>query len=140
MARERSVLPGMIGHYRPENKLGSGQFGTCYEVADTLHGDRPLVLKQVFCGMLGADEQTDAMKEAKLLAELAHPNVLKFHDAFIHDRQFVCIITELCRDGDLSMVIERTKFNGEQLSEAHIMKWMVQLVLALQYLHNRKVL
>lgn len=38
------------------------------------------------------------------------------------------------------MVIERTKFNGEQLSEAHIMKWMVQLVLALQYLHNRKVL
>lgn len=70
--------------------------------ADTLHGDRPLVLKQVFCGMLGADEQTDAMKEAKLLAELAHPNVLKFHDAFIHDRQFVCIITELCRDGDLS--------------------------------------
>ena len=43
-------------------------------MADTSHGDRPLVLKQVFCGMLAADEQTDAMKEAKLLAELSHPN------------------------------------------------------------------
>jgi hypothetical protein len=59
------------------------------------------VLKQIFVGMLGPDETADALKEAKLLKTLSHPNVLSFHNAFIHERQFVCIITELCESGDL---------------------------------------
>ena len=62
------------------------------------------------------------------------------HEAFIHDRQFVCIVCELCEGGDLSGMIETTKFNGNVLAERQIMGWFVQLLLALSYLHVRKVL
>ena len=50
-------------------------------------------------------------------ANLRHQNVLALHEAFIHDRQFVCIVTELCEGGDLSNMIETTKFNGNVLPE-----------------------
>eukprot|EP00039_Didymoeca_costata_P031094 m.33083 g.33083 ORF g.33083 m.33083 type:complete len:701 (+) comp8486_c0_seq2:328-2430(+) len=134
------AMEGSKGVYRPLCKLGSGQFGTCWEVEDELHGNQLWVVKQIFVGMLGPDETSDALKEARLLASLKHPNVISLHEAFVHDRQFVCIVTELCEGGDLSGVVEAAKAGDRYIPESKIMKWLVQLLLALEYLHQRKVL
>jgi serine/threonine protein kinase len=46
---------------------------------------------------LSQGEAGDALKEAKLLQSLKHPNVVGYFDAFIQESQFVCIVMEYCR-------------------------------------------
>lgn len=52
-------------------------------------------MKQIFVGMLEPGETVDALREANLLRQMHHPNILSFHDAFMQN-QFVCIVTEYC--------------------------------------------
>ncbi|XP_071823810.1 serine/threonine-protein kinase Nek11-like isoform X2 [Apostichopus japonicus] len=79
------------------------------------------------------------MHEAKLLSKLHHPNIVKFYDSFL-DGEFFCIITEYCEGGDLDDMITATKKAGKSLDQSLIMDWFVQLTLAVQHMHSRRVL
>eukprot|EP00038_Savillea_parva_P006730 m.165502 g.165502 ORF g.165502 m.165502 type:complete len:736 (+) comp12569_c0_seq1:361-2568(+) len=128
------------GRYNTIKRLGAGNFGTCWLVQDTEQSLVGKVVKQVFIGGLTQDETVDALKEAKLLQSLRHPNVVGYYDAFVQDGQFVCIVMEYCDSGDLAMAIEQNVSNGRNFAEVQIMEWAIQLLLALRYLHDRKVL
>jgi serine/threonine protein kinase len=41
--------------------------------------------------------------------------------------------------GDLGMAIQRKASLGQSFTENQIMEWTIQLLLALRYLHDRKV-
>lgn len=45
-----------------------------------------------------------------------------------------------CESGSLASVISSTKKNKTFIAEAQVLKWVVQLTLALNFLHERKVL
>lgn len=79
--------------YRLKSRLGSGSFGTAWLVADERRKDEEHVMKQIFVGMLEPDDTVDALKEARLLGQLKHPNIVALKEAFIEE-QFVCIVTE----------------------------------------------
>ena len=52
---------------------------------------------------LGKTDLEAAWREAKLLADLNHPNVVRFRDAFpstAEGSDALCIVTELCTGGD----------------------------------------
>jgi hypothetical protein len=99
---------------------------------------RPLVLKQIFVGQMDPGESVAAGKEARILEELHHPNIIAFHAAFV-DTQFLCIVTEFCNGGDLAQYIRRTADAQQRIAEELVLEWTVQLSLALDYIHTRSV-
>ncbi|XP_002742440.2 uncharacterized protein LOC100370291 [Saccoglossus kowalevskii] len=132
----------LANRYRVEKKLGSGNFGTAFLVFDlkTKKGDEELkVLKEIAVGELAPDETVDAVHEAKLLSRLNHPGIVRFSDSFL-DMEFFCLITEYCEGGDLDVRITKAKKEGKSFEQNQIMDWFVQLALAVDYMHSRRVL
>lgn len=134
----------LANRYRVDKKLGSGNFGTAFLVFDTKANpdkgeEQWKVLKEIPCSDLAPDETVDAMHEAKLLSKLHHPNIVKFYDSFL-DGEFFCIITEYCEGGDLDDKITAWKKAGKKFDQNVIMDWFVQLALAVQHMHSRRVL
>jgi len=125
--------------YRVEKRLGSGSFGTVYLVEDARNKGEWKVLKEIFVGELQPDETVDAMREAKLLSTLNHPNIVKFLDSFVDGESF-CIVTEYCEGGDLDDKIKAWKKAGKTFDESLILAWFIQLVLAVKFMHERRIL
>lgn len=125
--------------YRVEKRLGSGSFGTVYLVEDMKAKGEWKVLKEIYVGELQPDETVDAMREARLLSNLNHPNIVKFLDSFI-DGEFFCIVTEYCEGGDLDDKIKAWKKAGKKFDESLILAWFIQLVLAVKFMHEKRIL
>ncbi|XP_078365855.1 LOW QUALITY PROTEIN: serine/threonine-protein kinase Nek11-like [Oculina patagonica] len=125
--------------YRVEKRLGSGSFGTVYLVEDMRTKGEWKVLKEIFVGELQPDETVDAMREARLLSNLNHPNIVKFLDSFM-DGEFFCIVTEYCEGGDLDDKITAWKKAGKRFDESLILAWFIQLVLAVKFMHEKRML
>ena len=51
--------------------------------------------------------------------------------------QWVCLVVQ---GGDLDQYIERMKKRGQSITEKQIMDWTVQLLMAVDYMHSRRVL
>jgi calcium/calmodulin-dependent protein kinase I len=47
-------------------------------------------------------------EEIRILQQMNHPNILKFHEALLSDRNCY-IVTELCNEGDLEERIKKRK-------------------------------
>lgn len=141
-SKDNSEKQVLANRYQLEKKLGSGNFGTAYLVKDLRCKDPKeewKVMKKISVGDLQPDETVDAMHEANLLAKLDHPGIVKFHDSFL-DGEFFCIVTEYCEGGDLDDKITALKKSGKHLEESQVIEWFIQLVLAVQYMHSRRVL
>ena len=134
--------PILANRYQIEKKLGSGNFGTASLVVDLKSKDakeEKKVMKEIHVGDLQPDETVDAMHEANLLRHLDHPGIVKFHDSFIENENF-CIVTEYCEGGDLDEKICQYHKQGKKLPEPLVIEWLIQLLLAVQYMHSRRVL
>ncbi|KAJ8313204.1 hypothetical protein KUTeg_009245 [Tegillarca granosa] len=134
----------LANRYEIVKRLGKGNYGTAYLCKDlrskTSDSSYELkVLKEISVGELQPDETVDAVREARVLSKLAHPNIVKFHDSFIDGEAF-CIITEYCEGGDLDNKINEFKKLKKPPDENLVMDWFVQLVLAVHYMHTRRVL
>jgi NIMA (never in mitosis gene a)-related kinase len=46
--------------------------------------------------------------EIKILQTLDHPNIIKYHDSFVH-KKHLCIVTEFAENGDLQRKIKEAK-------------------------------
>ncbi|XP_052714284.1 serine/threonine-protein kinase Nek11-like isoform X4 [Crassostrea angulata] len=135
----------LANRYEIVKKLGKGNFGTAYLCKD-LRSKNPetdeydlKVLKEISVGELQPDETVDAVREARVLSKLDHPSIVKFHDSFIDGESF-CIVTEFCEGGDLDCKINECVKNKQEIDSKLIMDWFVQLLLAVHYMHQRRVL
>lgn len=81
----------------------------------------------------------EALKEAELLKSLVHPNIIGYKDAFLDDRR-LCIVMEFADGGDLSAAIMRRRNSGTRYHERDALAIFGQVVLALEYVHARRVL
>jgi len=88
---------------------------------------------------LSAKEQEGSHLEAELLRKLDHPNIVSYKHSFV-ENGILIIIMEFCEHGDLSYHIKKKKMVSEEFSEVEIMNWFVQLCLALDNIHTRKIL
>ncbi|MBZ3886681.1 Serine/threonine-protein kinase Nek11 [Sciurus carolinensis] len=127
--------------YVLQQKLGSGSFGTIYLVSDrkAKRGEELKVLKEISVGELNPNETVQANLEAQLLSKLDHPAIVKFHASFVEQDNF-CIITEYCEGGDLDYKIQEYKESGKIFSENQIIEWFIQLLLGVDYMHERRIL
>ncbi|XP_036617841.1 serine/threonine-protein kinase Nek11 [Trichosurus vulpecula] len=127
--------------YVLQQKLGSGSFGTVYLVSDkkAKQGEELKVLKEISVGDLKPNETVQANLEAQLLSKLDHPAIVKFHASFV-ERDNFCIITEYCEGRDLDCKIQEYKEAGNTFPENQIMEWFIQLLLGVDYMHERRIL
>lgn len=125
--------------YVVDKKLGAGNFGTAFLIFDNQEEGNKKVLKQICVGTLDPGETVDAMREARLLSQLQHKNIVQFHDSFL-DGQFFCIVTEFCEGGDLDIKLNEYKKKSEFVDEDQAIEWLRQLLEALQYMHEKRIL
>ncbi|XP_052060794.1 serine/threonine-protein kinase Nek11-like isoform X4 [Mytilus californianus] len=144
--KEKKKARIYCNRYETIKRLGKGNFGTAFLVRDrrlktrVAEGESDLkVLKEISVGELAPDETVDAVSEAKVLSKLNHPGIVKFHDSFIDGESF-CIVTEYCEGGDLDAKINELAKSKKNLEEKTILDWFVQLVLAVHYMHTRRIL
>lgn len=97
------------------------------------------VIKRIPCNTLRGDATLPSAREAKLLGNLMHPFIVQFFGSFMEKKDF-CIVTEYCEGGDLYCYIEQQKNKGETFTEGRVMEWFIQLLLGVNYLHERLVI
>nr|XP_056713045.1 serine/threonine-protein kinase Nek11 [Euleptes europaea] len=130
----------IAGRYTVQQKLGRGSFGTVYLVSDKKAKEEQLkVLKEISVGDLKPNETVEANLEAQLLSRLDHPAIVKFYTSFVEGQSF-CIITEYCEGRDLDFKIQEYKEAGKVFPESQIIEWFIQLLLGVNYMHERRIL
>ncbi|NXX92994.1 NEK11 kinase, partial [Centropus bengalensis] len=126
--------------YTVQRKLGNGSFGSVYLVSDNkAKQGEGKVLKEISVGDLKPNETVEANLEAQLLSKLDHPAIVKFYASFV-ERESFCIITEYCEGGDLDFKIQEYKESGKIFTQRQILDWFVQLLLGVNYMHERRIL
>lgn len=133
-------------------KIGSGSFGCAYLVtrkADPLA--KKFVVKEI---RMDPRDQHGALREAKLLAALDHPNIIACKESFLlapasapvngrapqQQQQVLCIVTEYADGGDLRKKLEQHIASRSRLKETEVLDLFVQCCLALKHLHDRKII
>lgn len=71
---------------------------------------------------------------------IRHPNIVACHD-IIMEKGRIYLIEEYCEQGDLAYYIKnQIKKKKSYISEKMVSKWLLQILLAIQYLHNKKIM
>lgn len=76
--------------------------------------------------------------QAALLSRLHHPNIVSYKESFQDSHGVLHIVMGYCEGGDLCTRLKT--YEGRLLPETQVVEWFVQIALALQYLHERKIL
>ena len=127
-----------MDQYATVRKLGAGTYGSVFLCRSKATG-RQCVMKRMQLSTLNSKERRSALQEANLLKQLDHPNVVGYVDMYA-TRSKLFIYMQYCDGGDLEQRLAAEKRKGSHVSEAQALDWFVQMSLALQYLHSRRVL
>lgn len=126
-----------MSEHRIIRTLGEGSFGKCYLVqSSTTQTLR--VIKQIDLSSLSKQEQIEALREARVLEQLNHPNIIRFHEVYKTKHRKLCIVMEYADGGDLAGRIEAQR--GVAMTEDTVLSLFVQICLAIKHMHDRKVL
>jgi tRNA A-37 threonylcarbamoyl transferase component Bud32 len=124
------------GRYRIRAIVGRGGMGSVYKAEDT-RLDKMVAVKEMLERADTDDEQASAVRqferEAKLLAQLSHPNLPKVTDYFV-DQDKWYLIMEFVEGRTLEQVVQEA---GGPLPLLEVLDWGVQLSDVLAYLHGQ---
>eukprot|EP00756_Hemistasia_phaeocysticola_P006607 Hpha_TRINITY_DN13917_c0_g1::TRINITY_DN13917_c0_g1_i1::g.35448::m.35448/K08857/NEK1_4_5; NIMA (never in mitosis gene a)-related kinase 1/4/5 len=138
MSGSAEASASRVADYRKEKHLGKGSYGTA-SLCTRLKDERLCVIKTINLSALSARDRGNAAREVRILEKLDHPNVIRYFDSFTEEG-VLCIVTEYADGGDLAQYIKSHVSRKERIREDTILSWTVQLVLALKYLHENKIL
>lgn len=114
------------GRYRIERRIGGGTEGDVWLAHDTLI-QRDVAVK------LPKGDSDDLLAEARLIASLQHPNILKVLDVGHDARGTVFVVTELMPGRTLA---ERVRpRDGGRVSVSRAIAWTLQIASALDAVH-----
>jgi NIMA (never in mitosis gene a)-related kinase len=124
-------------NYKRIKVLGEGSFGKCFLAECTNTGEK-YAIKEIDIRQMSTAEKDEALKEAKILERLQHPNIIRFHEVYRTKNGKLCIVMDYADGGDLQEKIKSQR--GRLFSEREVLDLFVQLCLALKHVHDRKVL
>eukprot|EP00070_Physeter_catodon_P037374 XP_028344268.1 serine/threonine-protein kinase Nek11-like [Physeter catodon] len=84
-----------------------------------------------------------ALQKQVLTKLVKAPFIVSYKDAFISNYEHVphlCIVMEYCEGGDLGNLIQERRRLGRFFSEMTLRTWTLQLTLALDFMHKKKIL
>ncbi len=100
---------------------------------------RTLVMKKVHIGELTSKQRALTEKEAHILKQMRHSNIIRFKHSFTK-KQFLYIFTEFADGGDLAKSITFRKKSKREFQETQAMKIFAQICFALKHVHDRQIL
>jgi serine/threonine protein kinase len=138
---EMPLTPGQLvrDRYRIVHFVGPGGMSANYEGLDTVLNVQCFLKEMVpYPGTSAeglAQLREQFQQEARLLAELRHPNLPRVTDHF-DDHGNVYLVMDFVQGQRLDQIIAR----GGRLSEDRILEWARQLMEALAYCHSQGVI
>lgn len=156
MAEGQALLPGatlMNGMYRIDRVLGQGGFGITYLATD-VNLDKKVAIKEffpkTFCKrdgatsrlLIGTDGNTELvdrlkakfLKEARSIARLDHPNIIRIYAAF-EQNDTAYYVMEYIDGSNLSELVRHTG----PLSKNNAVGYISKIGDALEYLHRQHI-
>jgi len=125
--------------YETVRLLGRGAFGDVNLVKNTednrLYADKNIYSEK-------EKYYLETLREVKFLRQYGmHPFIMEICDCYvIAVPRVLHIIMPYCEAGDIGKIIQQHRKNKTSIPEQSIYKWMLQIALALQYLHKNGVL
>lgn len=129
---QRAEAIATVAHFQLLERVGMGGFGTVWKARDT-QLDRVVALKIPRRGLITADTVDDFLNEARIAAQLTHPNITR--------------IFQIGRDGDVAYFVSQF-MEGKSLdkwikdgdcSQRAIVELCVKICRALHYAHEQGV-
>ncbi len=129
------------GRYRLTAIVGQGGMGNVYRGEDLRLPGRLCAIKEVtpdphLTPELRTQAHQQFLQEASILAQLDHPNLPKVSD-FFSDGNRDYLVMDYVPGSDLRQLLEESRDQGRNLSEATVLSWAAQIIDALSYLHRQ---
>ena len=130
------ILKGPQDLYVDVRFIGRGAFGTVDLIKNKednkLYAVKTLLVKNKV-------DQTEFLHEVKYLRN-RHPFIIHLHDVFITTNpKKVYMVMHYCEGGDLGKVIATAAKSRSHIPESHIYKWFCQISLAVEFLHDLRI-
>ena len=131
----------MRERYKITDVVGRGGMGNVYRAEDLRLPGRLCAIKEVqpeanISPEASLQEQSQFLREASLLAQLDHPNLPKVSD-FFTDGGRDYLVMDFVPGKNLKEIIDDSRFQGQKLIVNVVMNWAMQIMDAMEYLHNQ---
>jgi len=123
--------------YEFVKNIGNGMFGQVYLTQHKIE-KKYYAIKRINFQDINQKDRENIENEVRLLQELRHPNIVSYKDSFCDNDNYFNIVMIYCDGGDFYNRIKNNK--GKHFTENDIIDWIVQLGLALLYIHDKKIL
>ena len=121
-------------------KIGKSTICHCYLIRSVETKDEYAYKKKDI-----SDANDDSVKRIKndmeMLKTLNHPNVILYVNSFFSDDQKTLhLFTEYADGGDLQIKLDENKNKKEYFDEGTLLDWLMQICLALKYIHEKNII
>jgi len=132
-------LDRLTAAYELGDYVASGGCGTV--MMCTRRGDpegKKYILKYMNLDELTFNKANGAQREAQLMKDLNHPNIVTLYDVFECDNK-LHLVMEYCDKGDLRDRISEKKMKRRLFNYSLIRRWMLQLTKGIKALHDEGI-
>ena len=126
----------MSANYKNIEIIGQGMYGKVYKSLN-INENKYYAIKRLNFKDISEKERINIEREVNLLKELKHPNIVLYKDSFVDENNYYNIVTTFCEGGDMYKTL--FKENQSYFEEETIINWIVQLLLGLSYIHDKKI-